>query len=550
EENVQTWSNDPQEMFLAAEHRYCLKHIYDNMKLSWRGKQYKELLWKSATSPTVQLFEKNIEELRRINKEVYDWLKLIPPHHWARFKINPCNGPDMWKKSPSPITLTPPDYHTPVGRPTKKRKKSTAELFDGVVKKGKLSRAGKSVTCTKCSQVGHNSRSCKGQRGTTVNQSQASQASASISARPSGNQSQASQASASASARPSGNQPTAPSIRQTAPFLRPTAPFVTPRLIKSTTNRLSPIKKPAGANGFLAFFNFTKQDSEYERPVPKYPILKVKDIIKITPNPKGFGEYNTKVVKQIKASSGIIWNSFIELEAPTLETLNHDFPIPKFSLGPLQMYFPASPSSVLEQDRSFFSWLDAQAPKSVIYLSFGSVARITKLEFLEVAYGLANIDFPFLWVVRPGVVKGSEWLEWLPEKFLEEVGDRGRIVKWCPQQEVLAHPSTGCFWTHSGWNSTLESICKEVPMICSPCVVGQPIIARYVNDIWKISVLLEDGFERVGIERAVKKIMLDEEGEEIRQRISRVKKEVDISFDEGGSSHRSLKSLVDYSSSF
>nr|GEX59375.1 UDP-glycosyltransferase 76G1-like [Tanacetum cinerariifolium] len=78
----------------------------------------------------------------------------------------------------------------------------------------------------------------------------------------------------------------------------------------------------------------------------------------------------------------------------------------------------------------------------------------------------------------------------------------------------------------------------------------QPIVARYVNDIWKIGVLLEDGFERVGIERAVKKIMLDEEGEEIRQRISCVKKEVDISFDEGGSSHRSLKSLVDYISSF
>ncbi|PWA45620.1 UDP-glucuronosyl/UDP-glucosyltransferase [Artemisia annua] len=246
------------------------------------------------------------------------------------------------------------------------------------------------------------------------------------------------------------------------------------------------------------------------------------------------------------ASSGIIWNPFIELEEPTLETLTRDFPIPKFSLGPLQMYFPASPSSVHEQDRS----VPAQAPKSVIYLSFGSIARITKLEFLEVAYGLVNIDSPFLWVVRPGVVKGSEWLEWLPEKFLEEVGDRGRIVKWCPQQEVLAHPSTGCSWTHSGWNSTFESICNEVPMICSPCVVGQPIIARYVNDIWKIGVLLEDGFERVGIERAVKRIMLNEEGEEIRQRISRVKKEVDISFDEGGSSHRSLKSLIDYISSF
>nr|GEW01928.1 UDP-glycosyltransferase 76G1-like [Tanacetum cinerariifolium] len=182
--------------------------------------------------------------------------------------------------------------------------------------------------------------------------------------------------------------------------------------------------------------------------------------------------------------------------------------------------FPVSPSSVLDQDRTFFTWLDGQAPKSVLYMSFGSVARISKLEFLEVAYALANIDFPFLWVVRPGWVEGSEWIELLPDKFLEEVGDRGRIVKWCPQNEVLAHPSIGCFWTHSGWNSTLECICEG------------------------------DGLERVGIERAIKRVMEDKEGEKIRERISRVKKDTTISFDEGGSSHQSLKKLVDYVSSF
>ncbi|GJZ56584.1 mutator type transposase [Tanacetum coccineum] len=325
-----------QEMFPAAEHRYCLKHIYDNMKLSWRGQQYKELLWKSATSPTLQLFERNMEELRSLNKEVYDWLKGIPPHHWARshfsgrphcdvllnnmcertcsckkwdltgipckhavaciwdmasngqepgipeswvsecywlstwqdmyrFKINPCNGPNMWKKSPSPITLTPPNYHTPVG---------------------KLSRAGKSLTCNKCGQVGHNQRSCKGQRGPTVNESQVNASAfasarnsgqgANASAKPTVNQSQASQASVNPSA-PTASQsqtfvrptpsliPTKPSVMNTAPFLRPTTPFVTaspsapslrpttpfvtPRFTKNTTSRLSPIKKVAAKRG-------------------------------------------------------------------------------------------------------------------------------------------------------------------------------------------------------------------------------------------------------------------------------------------------------------
>ncbi|GAY34196.1 hypothetical protein CUMW_276550 [Citrus unshiu] len=33
--------------------------------------------------------------------------------------------------------------------------------------------------------------------------------------------------------------------------------------------------------------------------------------------------------------------------------------------------------------------------------------------------GLANSRVPFLWVVRPGLGRGAEWLEPLPKGFLE-----------------------------------------------------------------------------------------------------------------------------------
>ncbi|KAI3809087.1 hypothetical protein L1987_25055 [Smallanthus sonchifolius] len=297
-------------------------------------------------------------------------------------------------------------------------------------------------------------------------------------------------------------------------------------------------------------FNLTKQDAGYDAPVSEYPLLKVKDMLKIAINPKGYGDLVTNMLKQMKTSSGLIWNTFKELEEPELETINQDFQVPSFTLGPFHKYFPASSSSLIKQDRTILSWLDILPPKSVIYISFGSAARITDTEFQEVAHGLASISSPFLWVVRPGMVLGSEWLESLPEKFLERVGDRGRIVKWCPQQEVLAHSATGCFWTHNGWNSTLESIGEGVPMICSPCFADQPIVARYVSDVWKIGVLLEDGFEKMGIGMAIKRILMDKEGEEMRERISCLKEKVNLSLDEGGSSNKSLKTLVDYISSF
>ncbi|CAH1424190.1 unnamed protein product [Lactuca virosa] len=323
-----------------------------------------------------------------------------------------------------------------------------------------------------------------------------------------------------------------------------------PRLVLRTTSLASAI-----AYGALPFssetgcFNLTK-DSNYEASVPEFPLMKVKDVVKMTTNPEGMGIFVTNTLKQMKASSGIIWNTFEELEQPSLETIRQEFSVPSFTLGPFHKYFPASSSSLIEQDRTVLSWLDTQAPKSVIYISFGSVARITESAFQELAHGLTNTGLPFLWVVRAGLVPGSKWLESLPEKFLERLGDGGRIVKWAPQEDVLAHPATGCFWTHCGWNSTLESICEGVPMVCSPCFVDQPVNARYVSDVWKIGVLLEDGFDRVGIEKAIKRVMMDKEGEEIRERITSLKEKVNLSLDEGGSSHQSFKGLVDYILSF
>ncbi|GLT31408.1 hypothetical protein SLA2020_061470 [Shorea laevis] len=85
---------------------------------------------------------------------------------------------------------------------------------------------------------------------------------------------------------------------------------------------------------------------------------------------------------------------------------------------------------------------------------------------------------------------------------------------WAPQQEVLAHPAIGAFWTHNGWNSTLESICEGVPMICMPFFMDQRVNARYVTEVWGVGVQLEKR-ERGMIERTIKGVMMEEEGEKI-----------------------------------
>ena len=135
-------------------------------------------------------------------------------------------------------------------------------------------------------------------------------------------------------------------------------------------------------------------------------------------------------------------------------------------------------------------------------------------EFTEVAWGLASSGRPFLWVGRRGLVLGvDERPPELPEGFGAAAAGRGRMVEWAPQQEVLAHPAVGGFWTHSGWNSTLESVYEGVPMLSRPLFGDQLATGRYVADSWKVGVLLEGAVERGVVETAIRKLMEDEEGE-------------------------------------
>ncbi|GJU34568.1 retrovirus-related pol polyprotein from transposon TNT 1-94 [Tanacetum coccineum] len=71
-------------MFPNVEHRFCLKHIYDNMKLVWREQIYKDCLWKCATVTTIEDFDKSMDELKGTCLDAYEWLEKIPVVHWSR----------------------------------------------------------------------------------------------------------------------------------------------------------------------------------------------------------------------------------------------------------------------------------------------------------------------------------------------------------------------------------------------------------------------------------------------------------------------------------
>ncbi|CAI8583557.1 unnamed protein product [Vicia faba] len=203
---------------------------------------------------------------------------------------------------------------------------------------------------------------------------------------------------------------------------------------------------------------------------------------------------------------------------------------------------------IFEPSNDYIEWLDSKTEKSVVYVSFGSMFVLSKVQMEEIARALLDCGLPFLWVVREGKGEKEEDLS-----CREELEEKGKIVKWCCQLEVLSHPSLGCFLTHCGWNSTLESLVSGVPMVAFPQGTDQMTNAKLVEDVWKTGVrvdheLNEDGI--VGgetIRRCLEVVMgSGEKREELRRNTEKWKKLGREAVKEGGSSDKNLTYFLDW----
>ncbi|KAK1357195.1 UDP-glucose iridoid glucosyltransferase-like [Heracleum sosnowskyi] len=319
------------------------------------------------------------------------------------------------------------------------------------------------------------------------------------------------------------------------------------------------IFRPSSASAGLAYLSLSRLQAEGYIPpkgsalddlVPGLPLLRFKDIPTADMGTLQDAIELTVNICNTRTSSAIICNTVHHLEPEEIVQFQHIYPLQYFPIGPLHILAPTSSSSLLEPDTDCLTWLDNQAPRSVIYVSIGSLAILQKEELAEMAWGLASSNQPFLWVVRSDAVPESEWADLIPEGFLETVGERGCIVKWAPQKDVLEHNAVGGFWSHCGWNSTLESISAGVPMICWPCFSDQKVNSRYLSHVWKVGLELDHKLERGVIKESIRRLMVDNEGEKIRVRANDLKQKMKISVSEGGLSYASLNNLVDFILSF
>ncbi|ERN20294.1 UDP-glycosyltransferase 74E1 [Amborella trichopoda] len=304
-------------------------------------------------------------------------------------------------------------------------------------------------------------------------------------------------------------------------------------------------------------FSDKKTDITTPISVPGMPILESSDLPSYMSEPELYPAYLKMVVldqlSNMDQADFVLANSFDSLEGELSRELAKAFP--------LKMIGPAVPSVYLDNmiaddkgsDADLYKavnclgWLDERPVRSTVYVSFGSLVGMPKEQMEEIAWGLHASKRFFVWVVRT-LPRHLEGRNLLPKGFSEATKDRGLVVSWCPQLEVLSHRAVACFWTHCGWNSTLEGLSLGVPMVAMPQWTDQLTNAKFVSDVWRVGMRPKaDNRGIVGreeVERCLREAMEGETAAEMRRNAERWSELAKEALDEGGSSDRNINEFV------
>ncbi|XP_023765011.1 UDP-glycosyltransferase 90A1 [Lactuca sativa] len=289
-------------------------------------------------------------------------------------------------------------------------------------------------------------------------------------------------------------------------------------------------------------------------PVPNFPRLKLTKNDFEPPfnelNPKGPAlEFILRQHESMAKSHGMVVNSFYELEPEFVDYWNQNYAPKPWCVGPLCVAKPPGTEMFVEKP-TWVQWLDAKltANEPVLYVSFGSQAEATPEQLREVAVGLERSNVSFMWVIK------SKQLMLIEDGFEERVKGRGKVVtEWVDQVEILNHEIVHGFLSHCGWNSMLESMCAGVAVLAMPMIAEQHLNARMVVEeigmglrAWPRGMVARGIVGAEEVERKVVELMEGEGGRRVRKRVKEVKESAYDAMKEGGSSWRTLDSLISH----
>ncbi|KAD6795296.1 hypothetical protein E3N88_06192 [Mikania micrantha] len=274
---------------------------------------------------------------------------------------------------------------------------------------------------------------------------------------------------------------------------------------------------------------------------------------------KDFLNFFIQVAEAEEKSYGVIVNSFYELEPEYVRHYREVMKRKAWHIGPVSLCSTIRTEDKLERgkkssinEHECLKWLESKPPSSVIYVSFGTIVKVTSSQLHEIAMGLEACDVNFIWVIR------NDQEKLIPEGFEAKMQakNKGMIIKgWAPQVMILGHESVGGFVTHCGWNSVLEGVTCGVAMVAWPVMAEQFYNAKLVTDVLRIGVSIGyvewstdstcEGVSREAIVRAVARVMGPEEGDKMRVRAQELKEKANTALVKGGSSYKDLTTFIE-----
>ncbi|XP_039684644.1 scopoletin glucosyltransferase [Medicago truncatula] len=288
--------------------------------------------------------------------------------------------------------------------------------------------------------------------------------------------------------------------------------------------------------------------------------------------PKQLIAFEERMLETIRKSKGLIVNNFAELDGEDcIKHYEKTMGYKAWHLGPACLIRKTFQEKSVRGNESVvsvhecLSWLNSKEENSVLYICFGSISHFSDKQLYEIASGIENSGYKFVWVVPEKNGKEDESEEqkekWLPKGFEERniLNKKGFIIKgWAPQAMILSHTVVGAFMTHCGWNSIVEAISAGIPMITWPVHGEQFYNEKLITVVQGIGVEVGatewslHGFQekekvvsRHSIEKAVRRLMDNgDEAKEIRRRAQEFGRKATQAVQEGGSSNNNLLTLI------
>ena len=161
-------------------------------------------------------------------------------------------------------------------------------------------------------------------------------------------------------------------------------------------------------------------------------------------------------------------------------------------VGPILSKHPQEIPSDLQE------WLDVKPERSVILISMGSLAPLTKKRGQIIVESVLSTSYSVIWSLRDRNRFILDGLDIDKSRFY--------ISKWIPQAALLNHSSTAMALLHGGMNGIHEALSCGVPVIVMPFTSDQGDVSARLHHSGAGIQILKEHFNKETLTAAINNI--------------------------------------------